>query len=112
MRRPVLVVAAALVFALAACSDEEPEVEGDLDASAQTACDEVAAWSADGYPEEDRVEVLTSIAAAAGDSSVEEIKAASDEIAAAADGSPTAYEVPLDELASACMDLGWEGANG
>lgn len=109
MRRALVVLAAACLVGVAACSEDEPETEGDLDASAQTACDEVAAWSADGYPEEEREEVLTSIAEAAAESSLPEIKAPSDELAAAATGSATAYEVPLDELASACMDAGWTG---
>jgi uncharacterized lipoprotein len=110
MRRAALVLAAACVFALAACSGEdEPEADGELDASARTACDRTAEWSADGYPEDVRDETLQEIADAAAASDIPEIQAPSDEIAAAVGGSATAYQAPLDELASACMDLGWEG---
>jgi hypothetical protein len=113
MRSPAMAAAAAvLALALAACGSDEPDVEGDLDASAQTACDEVARWSADGYPEDEREEVLATIAEAAADTSIAEIQAPSDELANAAGGSATAYEAPVDELAAACVELGWEGANG
>jgi hypothetical protein len=105
-----MVLAVACVFALAACSGEdEPEADGDLDAPAQTACDKTAQWSADGYPEDVRDETLQEIADAAAASEVPEIQAPSDEIAAAVGGSATAYQVPLDELASVCLDLGWSG---
>jgi len=110
MRRAALVMAAACAFvALAACSEDEPETEGDLDASAQAACDATAEWSADGYPEDVRDETLQEIADAAAASEVPEIQAPSDEIANAVGGSATAYEVPLDELASACLEAGWSG---
>lgn len=115
MRHSVVAVAAAAVFALAACGEDEPEtvLEGDLDASAQAACDTFARYWADGHPEENRAEVIGEVADLAAESSLEEIQRTAETMMDAIDTDAESFErFAADYFAAACQDAGWEGANG
>lgn len=109
MRRIALVLAAFAM--LAACSDDEPVIEGDLDASAQSACDELAEYSADDFPEEGREETLASIAEAAQESELELIVTNGGFVENTLGENWSAQEMALDGLAFQCTENGWDGAN-
>lgn len=102
----------ALVLVVVLTSGDDQVLEGDLDASGQTACDETARYAADGFPEEGRDEALSVIYEAATESEIAEISEGGDLLGNTLAGSPTAWQHPLDVIAAACRDHGWEGANG
>ena len=101
---PVIAVSVAL-FALSACgSDSAPS--GNLDQSAQWACDDLANYMADGAPESSREDALSEVVSNALASEVPAIANAGRNLEGLI--SLEGWESGADVLATACMNEGWE----
>lgn len=95
-------VTAVPLVLLAACGQAEPT--GNLDQSAQTACDDLAGYLADGAPE-DLQETLAAIAELAQESDVESIATAGENLA---NVTIEGWEPAAEQLSAACESEGWQ----